>query len=119
MAQTKEQLVGAIREWVSLDKEMKKLQKEIKTRRERKKLLTAHLAETMKENEIDCFDITDGKIVFSQNKVKAPISKKHLLESLDKYFQDKPGDPSSEIAEFILDSRAVKTKDNIRLKTPK
>jgi len=116
MTTTKEELVNTIKEWVTVEKEMKLLSKELKQRRQRKKELTNALCETMKQNEIDCFDINDGKIVYTQNKVKAPISKRHLLTCLTKYFEQKPNDNSAEIAEFILDSREVKIKDNIRLK---
>ena len=116
MTSTKEELVNTIKEWVTVEKEMKLLSKELKQRRQRKKELTNTLCETMKENEIDCFDISDGKIVYTQNKVKAPISKKHLLTCLTKYFEEKPNDNSAEIAEFILESRQVKVKENIKLK---
>lgn len=119
MAQTKEQLVETIREWVTIEKEMKALQRELKVRRERKKQLSQELVETMKSNEIDCFDISDGKIMYSRNKVTAPISKKHLLACLQKYYEEKPGEDGSELAQFILESRDVKTKENVRLKTPK
>lgn len=119
MAQTKEQLVETIREWVTIEKEMKALQRELKVRRERKKHLSQELVETMKSNEIDCFDISDGKIMYSRNKVTAPISKKHLLACLQKYYAEKPGEDGNELAQFILESRDVKTKENIRLKTPK
>jgi hypothetical protein len=116
MTTTKEELVNTIKEWVTVEKEMKLLSKELKQRRQRKKELANALCETMKQNEIDCFDISDGKIIYTQNKVKAPISKKHLLACLTKYFQEKPNDNSAEIAEYILESRTIKIKDNIRLK---
>ena len=38
--ETKEQLVESIKEWLSIDEEMKILRKEIKERQERKKDLT-------------------------------------------------------------------------------
>ena len=37
----------------------------------------------MKQNEIDCFDINSGKIVYCKNKTKAPLNKKTLLETLE------------------------------------
>ena len=37
----------------------------------------------MKENEIDCFDISDGKLVYTQNKVKQFI--KELKKTSPKY----------------------------------
>ena len=41
---------------MSVDKEVKILQKEIKIRREQKKKAASELVTIMKENEIDCFD---------------------------------------------------------------
>lgn len=119
MAHTKEQLVSVVKEWVTLETEIKTLQKHIKERRARKKELTSALVDTMKTNEIDCFDISDGKILYSQNKVKAPVSKKHLMSCLSQYFEKSNSDVAQELTTFILDSREVNLKDNIRFKEPK
>jgi hypothetical protein len=119
MAQTKEQLVAVVKEWVNLETEIKTLQNHIKERRARKKELTGALVDTMKTNEIDCFDISDGKIVYSQNRVKASVSKKHLLTCLSQYFEKTNPKVAQELTDFILDSREVKVNDNIRFKEPK
>jgi len=116
---TKEELVDNIKNWMQIDTEMKLLQKELKDRRLRKKQLTESLVEIMKSNEIDCFDITEGKIIYTTNKVKAPLSKKHLMECLDKYFAADPSIKSDEISNFILESRSVKTNESIRHKPQK
>ena len=39
----------------------------------------------MKKHEIDCFDMKEGKILYTQNKIKAPLSKKHLMGCLLQY----------------------------------
>jgi hypothetical protein len=119
MAENKEQLVNTIKEWVSLEREMKSLNRELKQRRERKKKLTTALVETMRKNDIDCFDISDGRLIYSSNKVRTPLSKKHLLDCLSKYFVNSPQDERDKLADFILESREVKTKDNVRLKDSK
>jgi hypothetical protein len=62
---TKEELVNNIKEWMQIEDEMKVLQKELKERREKKKLLTSTLVDIMKTNEIDCFDMTEGKISYT------------------------------------------------------
>ena len=117
MVDTKEALLTNIKEWITLDKEMKLLRSEIKNRRDRKKVLTETLVETMKTNEIDCFNINDGKLIYSQNKIRAPLSKKHLIACLTKFYENEPNnDARDKLAEYILDSRDVKIKDNIRLK---
>ena len=119
MSENKEQLVNTIKEWVTLEKEMKALNREIKSRRQRKKELTSILIDTMRKNDIDCFDINDGRLVYSRNQVRAPLSKKHVLDCLTKYFAESLQDERDKLAEFILESREVKTKDNVRLKESK
>ena len=69
---TKEQLVNHIREWIEIDNGISGLQKQIKELRENKKELTNSLVNVMKSNEIDCFDINDGKLIYSKSKVKKP-----------------------------------------------
>lgn len=116
---SKEQLSQNIKKWLLLDKEMKMLQKELKERKKKKNELTDVLVEIMKKNEIDCVDINDGKIMYTQSSVKSPLNKKHLLESLDKYFADDNSVPTDEIVNFILENRTVNLKESIRLKPAK
>ncbi len=116
---TKDELVASIKGWIKIDNEMKLLQQELKQRRELKKKLTETLVDTMKTNEIDCFDMSDGKIVYTKNKVRAPLSKKHLLECLEKYFSEVPNVEAGEITDFIMENREVKYKENIRHKIQK
>ena len=74
--ETKDQLVNHIKEWLSIDEEVKLLKKEIKARQERKKELTKDLVDVMKNNEIDAFDINNGKLIYTKRKTKQAISKK-------------------------------------------
>lgn len=113
---TKEDLVENIKSWMKIDKEMKVLQKELKERRELKKTLSASLVDIMKTNDIDCFDITDGKLIYTKSKVKSALSKKHLDECLTQYFAQHPDIDPSEVREFILDKRTVKINEGIRHK---
>jgi hypothetical protein len=113
----KEQLSLNIKKWLQLDKEMKMLQKELKERKQKKNEVTDTLVEIMKQNEIDCVDISDGKILYTQSNIKSPINKKHLLDSLDKYFADNESVPTEEIVKFILENRTINLKESIRLKS--
>ena len=67
---TKEELITYIKEWMQIEKDMKELQKQIKARRERKKILTENLVVIMKNNEIECFDINNGKLLYTKNKIR-------------------------------------------------
>ena len=84
---SKEELIALIKEWIACDNKLKQLQKSAKEIRIEKKKLTESLVNVMKDNEIDCFDINDGKLVYKQNKVKTPLSKKHLMTALLTYYK--------------------------------
>ena len=81
MATTKEDLINYIREWISLDNEIKECQKIAKDCRAKKKVVTDRLVDIMKTNEIDSFDIKGGSLLYKQTKVKAPITKKNLMNN--------------------------------------
>jgi hypothetical protein len=116
---TKEELVNNIKEWMQIENEMKVLQKELKERREKKKLLTSTLVDIMKTNEIDCFDMTEGKISYTKSKVKQPLSKKYLMDCLGKYFEENPEIEAGDVANFVMENRQVKTTEGIRHKVQK
>lgn len=119
MSSTKEELVQTIKEWISVEQEIKMLQQEIKQRKAKKKELSDTLVNTMKSNEIDCFDINNGKIIYTRNKVRSTVSKKHIMDSLSQYFNDSDVTTAQDITKFILDARSVVLKDNIKFKEPK
>lgn len=104
MAETKEQLVNIIKEWVKMDNEIRNLQKEIMSRKKEKAKMSTQLIDIMKKNEIDCFDLKDGQLLYSKKNIKKPITKKVLLDILNKYYN---GDymKASEVNDFILNNR--------------
>lgn len=112
---TKEELVENIKRWVGYDQEIKKLQKSMKEIREKKKELTKSLIDVMKNHEIDCFDINDGKLLYTKNKVKTPLNKNNLMIALEKYFE-KESVNVEEVTNFILDNREIKIKENLKKK---
>jgi len=109
---TKETLIKTIREWVKIDNEIRTLKNEQKVRDTEKKKLSTSLIEIMKKNEIDCFDINDGKIQYNRQTVKKPITKQMLLNILSKYYR---GDETKaeEVQTFILENREETVKENI------
>jgi len=115
---TKEELITHIKSWIEIDNEITNLQKQIKIHRENKKQLTGNLVDVMKNNEIDCFDINDGKLVYSKSKVKKPINKKSLFAALEGYFKEDT-ELAKELSEHILNSREETIKESIRRKKDK
>jgi hypothetical protein len=116
--ENKEQLVSAIKEWVKLENEINVLQRELKNRKEKKKNMAETLMNVMKSNEIDAFDITGGRLVYSRTKSKAAITKKSLLSMLGEYFKDQPT-MAEELANYIHDNREQKINETVRTKFDK
>jgi hypothetical protein len=118
MADIQNRLIQTVKEWVRLDNEIRQLQSEISIRRQDKKILNSTLMDTMKSNNIDCFDLNDGQICYTKKNVKKPINNKILLDILTKYCK---GDlvQASEINDYIKENRSEITKENITRKISK
>ena len=76
-----------------------------------------NLMEVMKTNDIDCFDLNDGKLVYTKSKTKQTINKKYLMSTLVKCLED-PKDVEK-VTEFILENREEKVRESIRRKVDK
>uniref|UniRef100_A0A6C0ARS2 Uncharacterized protein n=1 Tax=viral metagenome TaxID=1070528 RepID=A0A6C0ARS2_9ZZZZ len=116
--ETKEQLVNNIKEWIKFDNEIVQLKNDIKDKNNKKKELTNNLVTVMKTNEIDCFDINGGSLVYKQNKVKKPINGKTLLSALKNYYKNEPA-IAEELAKHVMDSREEQIKEVIKRKIDK
>jgi coenzyme F420-reducing hydrogenase alpha subunit len=112
MAETKEELIQTIREWVKIDNEIQQLQKEVAIRKKEKMKISSQLMDIMKKNEIDCFDLKDGQILYSKKNIKKPITKKILNDVLVKFYK---GDymKATELNDFIMQNRGEMTKETI------
>jgi hypothetical protein len=118
MDNTKEYLINTIKKWVKLDNEIKALKKEVSSRQTEKKGVSETLITLMKNNEIDCFDIKDGQICYNKKNIKKPITKKNLLDTLSKYFENDPLQ-ATELNEFIQTNREEVVKEVLTIKTKK
>ena len=116
--ETKEQLVNNIKEWIKFDNEISQLKAEIKDKNNKKKNLTENLVDTMKKNEIDCFDINGGAIMYKQNKIKTALIGKTLLLALKNYYKENEG-MAEDLTKHILESREEKIKEVIKRKIDK
>lgn len=113
--ETKEQLIKTIKEWVKMDNEIRTLSKELSRRKNDKKKISTKLMETMKTNEIDCFDLNDGQICYTKKNIKKPITKKALMGILSTYYN---GDITKavELNNYIIDNREEVVKETIERK---
>ena len=112
----KELLIATIKEWIDINSKLNDIMKVAKEHRTKKKQLTDSLVSIMKNNEIDCFDINNGKIVCRTTKSRAPINKQNLSKALEQYFVDNPNIDTDEVSNFILESRQVKETNSLVIK---
>lgn len=112
----KELLIATIKEWIEINTKLNEIMKVAKEHRTKKKQLTDTLVSIMKNNEIDCFDINNGKIVCKTTKSKAPINRQNLSKALEQYFVDNPDIDTNEVSNYILESRVVKETNSLVIK---
>jgi hypothetical protein len=117
-ALTKEQVKDYLRQWIRVENEISTLSVEIKKRKLVHQQLSASLLEVMRKNDIDCFDITNGKIVYSKVKHRAPLNNGQLRSALTTYYKDDT-EKANSLTEFLLSSRVEKTRESIKMKIPK
>ena len=113
--ETKEELIKTIKEWVKMDNDIRKISKELTTRKNEKKKLSVKLMDTMKQNEIDCFDINDGQICYTKKNVKKPITKKVLMNILSNFYN---GDiaKANQLNNYIIENQEEVVKETIERK---
>jgi len=118
MSLNKAELIGTIKEWIQIDNEIRSLNKEIRTRKTRINEISKLLMTTMRENNIDEFNLKEGKLVYDKKQVKKPITKKYLTDVLLKYY-DGNEKTATELNSFIQDNREAVVKETIRQRPPK
>jgi|TARA_R110001592_G_scaffold221805_2_gene476693 hypothetical protein len=114
----KDQLIQEIRTWIGFDEKIKNLQKQIRQLKQEKKQVTNTLVDVMKTNDIGEINTGNGKLIYSQQKIKKSISKKYLNSILAKFFDADPA-KAKQLGTYILDNREETVKENIRRKQKK
>lgn len=108
----KENLIQIVKSWVTIDNQIKALNKKAKALREEKKSFNAQMIEVMKANDIDNFDLKDGQIQYKKETRREPLTQKTLLRILSKHPQ-LGADQAKHLNQFIYDSRTTVEKDVI------
>ena len=112
----KELLIATIKEWIEVNSKLNDIMKLAKEHRAKKKQLTDTLVAIMKNNEIDCFDINNGKIVCKTTKTRTPINRQNLSKAIEQYFIDNPDIDANEVSNYILESRQIKETNSLAIK---
>tara|TARA_Y100000816_G_C26039708_1_gene544494 strand:+ start:713 stop:1072 length:360 start_codon:yes stop_codon:yes gene_type:complete len=119
MGDSKQILVSTIKEWVNINSQINNLQNQLKDLKAKKKNLSDSLITVMENNEIDRFDINNGKLIYRKNKIKSAINKDYLIKMLDNYFEKYPEVDTNDVGTFILDNRPVKERSVLVIKENK
>jgi len=115
---TKDQLKDYLRQWVRVENEIGTLNAEIKKRKLLHQQLSSSLLSVMRQNEIDCFDLANGRIVYSKTKTRAPLNNGQIKTALTTYYKD-DAEKATNLTQFLLASRVEKTRESIKMKIPK
>jgi hypothetical protein len=109
----KAEIIESIKEWIRIDNEIRNLNKEVRDRKTQQTNISKRLMTTMKDNNIDEFNVKEGKLIYSKKQVKKPITKKYLTDVLIKYY-DGDAEQATELNSFIDENREATTKESIR-----
>lgn len=107
-------IVENVKEWIKVDNELRVLHGEMKTRKERKKELTAALVNILRDSDIDGWNTKEGKLEYVKTKTKASLNKAHIRESLLRFIKNP--EQVEAMTQFIYESRVVKEKESIKRK---
>lgn len=118
VAVTKDEMIGHIKKWIQYDNDIKQLQSDLKEKKESRKQHTERLVDIMKSNEIDCFDVNNGKLMYSKTKVKAPLNKAQMVQALMEYFNNDEL-RVRDLEDKLMSARKEKVTETIRRKTNK
>ena len=117
---TSGELVSLVQAWLSGERELKKAQANIRQLRKDQKEASSNLLAVMKNNEIDCLDVNDGRLSHITSKSRSGVSKAHLLASIGSFFDEEDaGEMPERLTGHILDCRKTTIKDKLTLRKPR
>jgi len=105
-------LQDAIRQWLTLDGQMKQLQNAVKERRKLKTMLDANIIEFMKHNQIPHFDLNKGKLSLAVSTCKKPLNKQWIANALTKFSLDDK--QREEMQDMIFNQRPTVRRDRLK-----
>ena len=101
-----------VKEWLSLDDDIKTLNSHIKERKKRKNDLTPEILDFMNKHKIEDMNSDGHKLKYAESKVKKPINKDYIQKQLTNFLKNTQ--QADQATDFILNNRETTTK--IRLK---
>lgn len=108
------ELSEKIKQWVSLDNELKKLNEKTKELRNLRNILCDDIIEYVSDNELShaTIKISDGNLRFVETKQYQPLTITYVEECLKNFISDE--DKIKEIMKYIKNSREIKVNPEIK-----
>jgi hypothetical protein len=94
--------------WITLDDDIRTLQKAIKERKDKKAELTPRILKFMERFKINDLNTNDGKLKFARSLYTKPLNKKYLISRLGDFFRDYS--KGEKVAGYIFDNRDKEEK---------
>tara|TARA_Y100000589_G_C27181041_1_gene640759 strand:+ start:682 stop:1101 length:420 start_codon:yes stop_codon:yes gene_type:complete len=104
------QIQQYVKQWLSIDDEVKKLKKAIQVRKQQQKQITETILGFMDNYNIPHFNTHNGKLIFAKSQQTESVNQKFLQSALDHLFPQQ----SEQIMGSILNLR--QKKERVRLK---
>ena len=107
-----EEFKKLVHKWLTIDDNIRQLKKAEKDLNDEKKNLTPEIIDFMSKHSIEDCNTSNGKLKYSVSLHKKPINKQYLVDKLTTYLNNTK--KSEEITTFLLDSREIEEKINLR-----
>ena len=107
-------LPALIKEWMATEDELRSLSAALREKRKRAKTVKDMITEIMRGNKIGQLKFSAGAVVRQTKSMKAPLSKKFLVESLTEFFKG-DAEMAKKCAAFIDEHRPMKSNDKLTL----
>ena len=104
-----------VKEYITLDEQIKKLAQLVKERRNRMKELSNEIMEEMSENEIDYVNIRNGVLIYNKKEGFKGLSKKVMINGLTAFF-NADEERTQDAMDTIMNTREKVVKTSLKLK---
>ena len=101
-----------VKDWVTLDDDIKTLQDAIKKRKKRINELTPVILDFMKRFNINDLNTQNGQLRYTTSLLAKPVNKNFLLSKLGEFFKD--NEKSQVITTYIYDNRIKEEKVKLK-----
>lgn len=114
----KEELVSIIKDWIEIEKEITKINSELKQKRTAKKEFNEKIIVLMKQHQVEALNMSGGSILYKKTTGKKSLNKQSMVEILGKYFANKEVNVE-ELTKYMFDNREEKITESIKMKLDK